>query len=101
MQWWLNNVLVVKQHSGGSAGDESRKHWLNNVVVVPPALLDPPPVAARLRPLIYVYDLPPDYNVRMLEYRVEKHTCANRVCDPVHRSRTIVSQFTSASTNTF
>lgn len=34
--------------------------------VVAPAAADPPP-QQRLRPLIYVYDLPAEFNTRMLQ----------------------------------
>ena len=30
------------------------------------------PAPSRKRPYIYVYDLPPAYNARMLQYRVER-----------------------------
>jgi hypothetical protein len=29
----------------------------------------------RLRPLIYVYELPPDFNSRMLQYRCNTSSC--------------------------
>lgn len=39
----------------------------------PPAAADPPLVGQqRKRPFIYVYDMPPAYNTRMLQYRVGK-----------------------------
>ena len=36
------------------------------------ASLSGPVLPQRKRPYIYVYDLPPAYNSRMLQYRVEK-----------------------------
>jgi len=32
-----------------------------------PAAADPPAAKTRLRPLIYVYDMPPAYNTRMMQ----------------------------------
>ena len=39
-----------------------------------------PPVAGggRKRPLIYVYDLPPDYNSRLLQYKIDSRACSWR-----------------------
>ncbi len=46
---------------------------MKNVMQAPPAAQDPPPpTQQRKRPFIYVYDLPPAYNTRMLQYRVGK-----------------------------
>ncbi|KAG1671014.1 hypothetical protein FOA52_014258 [Chlamydomonas sp. UWO 241] len=75
------------------SGVEAERSWLGGVVKQPPALTaaaggqaaggreDGAGGAAplkRLRPFIYVYDLPPAYNARMLQYRVEKTLCAWR-----------------------
>jgi hypothetical protein len=50
------------------------KPYLRDVVALPPTLRSPPP--ARKRPLIYVYNLPPAYNTRMLQYRIVRCACA-------------------------
>ncbi len=43
--------------------------WLRDVVVEPAAAQDPPPAPTRLRPLVYIYDLEPLYNSKLLQYR--------------------------------
>jgi hypothetical protein len=40
--------------------------------VVTPAAADPPP-KQRLRPLIYVYDLPAEFNTRMLQVQTAEN----------------------------
>ena len=40
---------------------------------------DPPPGSIRRRPLIYVYELDPMYNQRMLQYRIFKGSCTHRL----------------------
>ena len=44
--------------------------WLQNVTVDVPSRQHTVP--ERLRPLIYVYDLPAEYHSRMIQYRVVK-----------------------------
>ena len=43
--------------------------WLAEVVREPPSALEPPPAPTRRRPLIYVYDLEPMYQSKILQYR--------------------------------
>ncbi len=43
--------------------------WLRDAAEEPLAARDPPPAPTRLRPLIYIYDLDPLYNSRLLQYR--------------------------------
>lgn len=38
-----------------------------------PAAKDPEPGEKRLRPRIWVYELPSDYNTLLLQYRVAKY----------------------------
>lgn len=45
-----------------------------------------------MRPLIYVVDLPPIYNARMLQYRIQKETCAWRGFDSGNAS--IITKWT-------
>jgi hypothetical protein len=52
--------------------------WLKNTVVEAAAALDPPPQAKRKRPLIYIYDLDPLYNQRLLQYRIPSSWCVHR-----------------------
>ena len=78
--------------SSPTAGLEATQPWIRELVIHPPAAKattvrssgggavgasssDPaldPVLPQRKRPYIYVYDLPPAYNSRMLQYRVEK-----------------------------
>jgi hypothetical protein len=54
-----------------AAGDETTRPWLNKVVRLPPAAAPTPKAGLlRKRPFIYVYDMPPAYNTRMLQYRL-------------------------------
>ncbi|KAK9909083.1 hypothetical protein WJX75_006916 [Coccomyxa subellipsoidea] len=69
------------------------KPWLRDVTVEPPI----PEGASeerglRMRPLIYVVDLPPIYNARMLQYRIQKETCAWRGFDSGNAS--IITEWT-------
>jgi hypothetical protein len=43
-----------------------------------PAAAAPAPGATRLRPLIYVYELPPRFNAHLLQYRNDKGSCVHR-----------------------
>ena len=47
-----------------------------------PAAAEPAPGSTRLRPLIYVYELPPMYNQVLLQYRLDKKMCTHRLFDP-------------------
>ena len=56
-----------------TAGQQLDRPWLKDFAVVPPAALPEPPAGLqRKRPFIYVYDMPPAYTSRMLQYRVDK-----------------------------
>jgi hypothetical protein len=61
-----------------SAAHIRHRPWLQATSAVPPASLVPPPAATRKRPLIYIYDLPPEFNTRMLQYRVKREACIYR-----------------------
>ncbi|KAG2431441.1 hypothetical protein HXX76_009456 [Chlamydomonas incerta] len=52
--------------------------WLASVLREPPAAQEPPPAPTRKRPLIYVYDLEPFYQARVLQYRVSPPWCVHR-----------------------
>ncbi|PNH07164.1 hypothetical protein TSOC_006410 [Tetrabaena socialis] len=52
--------------------------WLAAATVTPPAALPVPALPTRPRPLIYVYDVPPDFTFRMLQYRLIPHVCTWR-----------------------
>ncbi|EFJ41258.1 hypothetical protein VOLCADRAFT_119761, partial [Volvox carteri f. nagariensis] len=52
--------------------------WLASVIREPPAAMEPPPHATRKRPLIYVYDLEPLYQSKILQYRISPPWCVHR-----------------------
>ncbi|KAG2450529.1 hypothetical protein HYH02_005030 [Chlamydomonas schloesseri] len=58
--------------------DIGQRPWLSSHVREPPAALEPPPQPTRKRPLIYVYDLDPLYNARLLQYRIVQTWCTHR-----------------------
>eukprot|EP00884_Botryococcus_braunii_P005998 jgi/Botrbrau1/1539/Bobra.0107s0027.1 len=60
-------------------GLEKERPWLNVTILPSAAAADPPTGEKVLRPLIYVYDLPPDYNVRLLQYRNTPERCVHRL----------------------
>eukprot|EP00884_Botryococcus_braunii_P002394 jgi/Botrbrau1/12155/Bobra.0186s0066.1 len=76
------------QNSIALPGLEKDRPWLHDVMVQPPAATDPPILSKRLRPLIYIYDLPPDYNSLLLQYRNHKGSCVYRMCVPRFNSLT-------------
>ena len=51
-----------------------QRHLEAVVEIAPEAAAPEPPTppTLRKRPLIYVYDLPPEYTTRMLQYKVQK-----------------------------
>ncbi|KAL6749482.1 exostosin-like glycosyltransferase [Haematococcus lacustris] len=53
--------------------------WLRQHVGLPLEAQPQLPSTPRKRPLIYIYDLPPAYNARMLQYRVYGPTCVWRM----------------------
>ena len=57
---------------------ESRP-WLSPHIRTPAAF--DPPTPTRPRPLIYVYDLPPIFNTRLVQYRVDRNYCFYRAFD--------------------
>ena len=44
--------------------------WLKEVMRQIPSAANPQSRPTRKRPLIYVYDLPPEFNTRHLQYRL-------------------------------
>ena len=52
------------------AGDEVEKRpWLADVLTPVPAAQDPPHSPTRKRPFIYVYDMWPEFNTDVMQYR--------------------------------
>ncbi|PNH11304.1 putative glucuronosyltransferase [Tetrabaena socialis] len=56
----------------------NNRSWLNPAVRMPPAALPTPATPTRPRPLIFVYDMPPEYNSRFLQYRFGGDNCVWR-----------------------
>ncbi|KXZ48695.1 hypothetical protein GPECTOR_26g598 [Gonium pectorale] len=55
------------------------KPWVKRVLgSEPPAAIEPPPRPTRRRPLIYVYDLEPMYQAKIMQYRVTPRWCVHR-----------------------
>jgi hypothetical protein len=59
--------------------EQTTRRWLKPYTTPPPAALPDHKEQQRKRPFIYVYDLPPAYNSRMLQYRLGKQSCSWRV----------------------
>jgi hypothetical protein len=69
--------------------DLEKKPWLKSVVdIAPEALPSPPADLQRKRPLIYVYDLPPEYVSRMLQYKIHRLKCNYRLWGANNESET-------------
>ncbi|GBF90959.1 exostosin-like glycosyltransferase [Raphidocelis subcapitata] len=90
--------------AGGAAGGDRRRRLRRQPAApagnstAPPAARAPGPRAqppGRLRPLVYVYDVPAPYVSRMLSYRMLKDACAWRWFDS--SNQTVVGFFTYAS----
>ncbi|KAK9846205.1 hypothetical protein WJX84_007485 [Apatococcus fuscideae] len=72
--YWGHDCANLRLGSPSLPGAAEAKPWLANW-----AQQDILP--APVRPLIYIYDLPPIYNSRMLEYRSTKSACVYRQFD--------------------
>lgn len=46
--------------------------WLRAHVALTPEAQPKLPDTPRRRPLVYIYDLPPEFTTRMLQYRINK-----------------------------
>ncbi|KAG2445204.1 hypothetical protein HYH02_008672 [Chlamydomonas schloesseri] len=75
--WYGSDCSRKKADSGPlePALHEGERPWLRPVVAIPPAAQEVPAISTRPRPLIYVYDVPPEYTSRMLQYRNFGDTC--------------------------
>ena len=66
-----------------------KKPWVKAVVeIAPEALPSPPPDLLRKRPLIYIYDLPPEFVSRMLQYKIHRLACNYRLWSGSNNSET-------------
>ncbi|GIL78717.1 hypothetical protein Vretimale_380 [Volvox reticuliferus] len=72
---WYGNDCSRKK--AGMEIDEGyyNRPWIKKTAIAPPASLPIPPMRVHPRPLIYVYDMPPEYHSRMLQYRIAGDTC--------------------------
>ncbi|GLI69588.1 hypothetical protein VaNZ11_014247 [Volvox africanus] len=65
--------------------------WVANQVHEPPAAMEPVPKPMRKRPLIYVYDLEPMYQSKLLQYRLASAWCTHRYY--IRRNQTRFSEW--------
>ena len=68
--WFGHDCAYRMQAVVDGPGLEESRPWLRAHVETP-ASHDPAPGATRLRPLIWVYEMPTDYNALLMQYRVE------------------------------
>ncbi|EFJ52271.1 acetylglucosaminyltransferase [Volvox carteri f. nagariensis] len=73
--WYGQDCSRKKAGMELDEGYLSQRPWLRGTVVVPPASLPEPQMPTQMRPLIYVYDMPPAYHSRMLQYRIGSDAC--------------------------
>ncbi|CAK0774152.1 hypothetical protein CVIRNUC_004140 [Coccomyxa viridis] len=65
------------RQSGASSAAEldlTERPWVRRHLVKPETM-----AGQRKRPLVYIYDLPSEFNTRMHQYRINKHTCTWRL----------------------
>jgi hypothetical protein len=74
------------------AGVQEQRPWIQAFASLPPAAMPlMPRGTTRKRPFIYIYDMPPAYTSRMLQYRIDKWVAAGHqqaavpACLPVYR----------------
>lgn len=83
---WRNGRTTALRSPRFPAGDEVKaKPWLKKVLTPPPGAQDPTPHPTRRRPLIYVYDVSPEFGTDILQYRIERSHCLYR--EFVHGNR--------------
>lgn len=66
--WFGHDCAYRQEGVPWSPGREAEQPWLAEHVHTP-AAMPPEPGATRLRPLIYIYELPPRFNQHMLQVR--------------------------------
>ena len=67
--------MAGELHDGRSFVVPPHKPWLAESISPVPAAEDPPVRPTRVRPLIYVYDMPPNITTRMLQYKNAAYVC--------------------------
>ena len=68
--WFGHDCAYRMEGVEDGPGLEESRPWIRPHVETP-ASHDPTPGATRLRPLIWVYEMPTDYNALLMQYRVE------------------------------
>ncbi|EFN55367.1 hypothetical protein CHLNCDRAFT_52572 [Chlorella variabilis] len=77
--WWGQDCAYRTNDTEWTPGYEDGDRPWTKQFVDTPASRDPEPGATRLRPLIYVYELPPIFNQVLLQYRVDHGSCVHRL----------------------
>ncbi|GIL93384.1 hypothetical protein Vretimale_17471 [Volvox reticuliferus] len=90
--WYGHDCARKKAGEELEPGLEDSRPWLSKVMMsVPAAALEPPSVGpgtaseqhgARMRPLIYIYDMPPEFTSRMHQYKNVNEHCGYRIFRP-------------------
>lgn len=75
--WFGHDCAYRMEGTEYTPVDYEPRPWIKPFAVTP-AAEDPEPGATRLRPLIYVYEMPTWFNQILLQYRFEKKTCVHR-----------------------
>jgi hypothetical protein len=78
---WLGECTSTHLPPSATPGlQESQRPWIKPFSqLAKAALAQPAAGTTRKRPFIYVYDMPPAYTSRMLQYRMDKASCTWRV----------------------
>ncbi|RMZ55166.1 hypothetical protein APUTEX25_005444 [Auxenochlorella protothecoides] len=75
--WFGHDCAYRMEGVEDSPGLEVERPWIADMVYTP-ATHEPAANATRLRPLIWVYEMPEEYASRMLQYRVDGGFCNHR-----------------------
>ncbi|PNH08721.1 hypothetical protein TSOC_004706 [Tetrabaena socialis] len=103
--WYGQDCARKKAGEALEPGLQEVRPWLKDVALTVPAAATEPPAAAaagagagaggggadaggRLRPLIYLYDMPPEFTSRMHQYKFVKYAATWGRMDPDHTSNT-------------
>ncbi|MEW5310146.1 MAG: hypothetical protein WDW38_001973 [Sanguina aurantia] len=76
--WYGTDCTRKRAGSEMEEGDFESKPWLKETVGIPPAAAAVPAAPTRKRPLIYIYDMPPEFTTRMHQYRISGNACVYR-----------------------
>ncbi|KAG2488357.1 hypothetical protein HYH03_013047 [Edaphochlamys debaryana] len=84
--WYGEDCARKKAGEEMEPGHGPERPWLRDVLQPVPAAATEPPSGGgggagppgRLRPLIYVYDMPPEFTTRMHQYKLTRNVCGYR-----------------------